>query len=159
MFSKKDKSLTPYSIFSEFTYDLRNLNLNDFRLIGEETNESGTVALRYLYSSPLQELETPFHLEFIEFKDGVRSFFFSAFSTDINYKNFSNLINRIHKSFGQDMFNYKSFELSEVDLIKKNEYWSGRMWTNINPEIMIEFNTELEMIMISILRLKKKFNF
>lgn len=141
MFNKEDKvAKKDYSIFDEFSIDIRNLNKEDFIDLDEEINSAGSKIVRYSYSLPLKELELFDSLEFIEFESGERNVFFKAFIQNMDATPLINLINRLHLAYGKDLLGNEKFEDSEINSIQRL-IWTGRLWDKAKPSITISQET------------------
>ena len=138
-FKKKEKiTQKPFSIFDQFSIDIRNLDKKDFIELDEEINLIGTKYKVYSYMLPLSEFDIFDSLEFYEFLSGERNVFFKAtLLKQFDAKKFINFINRLHENLGVDEFKNTKFEipLETNDIVKMQ--WLGRWWKNFKPEIII----------------------
>jgi hypothetical protein len=123
-------------IFNLLSIDIKSFQAYEFEFIGIEKNDEDTEFKRYrktLYNMELGLFKT---LEIIVFSENEASYFFHANSKEINFNELENLIKKFIDNYGPDSFGYGQFLKEEITDIQSGTFWKGRMWMDLEPEIM-----------------------
>jgi DNA repair protein RadC len=142
--SSGEKMVYLEEVIKLFKYDLRLFPTKDFikmEIIEKNEDKENKIAHKYYYKLPTKEFGLFEDLEMIDF--GLHKNF--NYSTNFfNINDIEYLVTLFYKILGNDLMGKGNFDIEDITLINKRNWWDGRIWDyeKHNFFVMISYDNE-----------------
>jgi hypothetical protein len=133
--------------------DLKNINKDDFVELGEEVNLGGTRCKRFTKSLVKTEMGMFNQIDILEFDNGEQGVYYKAPAKNLKVENIAQIVNQLHKEYGEDFFGNKLFDIYDENSINR-DFWTGRYWNKNKPRISIKLMNDC--LELAVTGIKKK---
>lgn len=132
-FSRKNKeNVIQYDLMSEINIDFDSLT---FIGIEKPKKSSEFKVFRDNLDAPLFGIFD--EVEVFEFEDGSKNIFFTSDINNTDYDDLKSFVNKLIKNLGNDSNGRGILDEDEIDEIVINNFWLGRNWENISPNVSV----------------------